>query len=269
MVNWFEERLRTVNHQLQGPIVVNQTPREGVLQYCGYCRPGRDVAEKLLKALLQELANSGAADGQIDIMIRRRFTSLNIYKCDGVQYGTTDIAYERELRLLSHDNNYFILMIGIRNSAKERNHRSCNKLLIDIDIPYRLDPEGVAKGSAHAWAYFIARYLKVHLPEGYTSLDRKEDRHGGQYRIKCLKSYNQTTANLEPGYIREAITIDRPEERLARSAQRETGTQTDSHMVQTLPSLAEMIGGRANPQIRRIPNSRNLRSQSLDRIATT
>ena len=51
-------------------------------------------------------------EGQCDIMIRRRFIMLEYELGSNISK-----AYEREVRLLSHDNQYFLMAIGIRNTA--------------------------------------------------------------------------------------------------------------------------------------------------------
>ena len=112
-MNWIQKRLQTVTTALMQPIVP-RTPRDGVLQYCDTCRPARDIAEILLRKILGRIIWARVIEGQCDIMIRRRFIMLE-YEPG----GNINKAYEREVRLLSHDNQYFLMAIGIRNAASE------------------------------------------------------------------------------------------------------------------------------------------------------
>ena len=74
--------------------------------------------------------------------------------------GNINKAYEREVRLLSHDNQYFLMAIGIRNAAAERAHTDCGVAVLDIDIPYAKDENNLARTAAYEWSNYIVQKLK-------------------------------------------------------------------------------------------------------------
>ena len=195
--NWIEEQLLLVKQALQQPIVPN-TPRDGVLQYCQHCKVGELIAEALLRNILREIALSKITEGQSDIMIRRRFIQ---YSEPGV-INNIQKGYEREVRVLSYDNNYFILAIRIRNIATEQEHRLCNLIILDIDIPYRKDPDNIRRNVAYRWMEYITNKLRVTLPGGHTVVEVKEDRYGAIIRIKTIQGRGLIGIGVSPGYKR-------------------------------------------------------------------
>ena len=179
-------------------------------------------------------------------MIRRRFIQ---YSDPGV-INNIQKGYEREVRVLSYDNNYFILAIGIRNIAIEQEHQLCNLIILDIDIPYRKDPDNVGRNVAYCWMEYITNKLRVTLLEGHTVVEVKEDCYGVIIRIKTIQGRGLIGIGISPGYQRIQQIIHHVNIPLRPGApiNQEVKLQDEQsrrhaillrHMTQQLPSMAE------------------------------
>ena len=93
----------------------------------------KDIVEEMINVLIKLLADTNHYYGQYDLYLRRYF--LPSY------YQEDVVRYEREIQLLSHDEHWFVSIIGLQTVVRTGRHSRCDALT-DIDLPYLVNNQG-------------------------------------------------------------------------------------------------------------------------------
>ena len=64
-------------------------------------------------------------------------------------------AYKREVWVLSHDNNNFLIVIEIQNIVLKQDHQNCRIAILDIDMPYQKDLDNISRNIAYQWSEYL------------------------------------------------------------------------------------------------------------------